>query len=95
VPLTPRTRLLAATILGLALIAPAPAAASPPAAPRCSVAVPGAAHEVGACLPDLTTAGTVADGHSDPAQWAGLQPAGTHNPTGVPGIQLDGYFPDT
>jgi hypothetical protein len=84
--------------LGLALVAQSPASASPPSpreATRCTVAVPGAAYEVGACLPDLTTAGTVAGGHSDPAQWAGLQPAGAHNPTGVPGVQIDGYFPDT
>ena len=81
-PLVPRPRLLAAMTLGLALVAPPPAVAAAPraAAPRCSVGVPGAAYEVGACLPDLTTAGTVADGHSDPAQWAGLQPAGRAQP---------------
>jgi hypothetical protein len=88
----PYMRHFVALILGLGLVAPLPAAASPP---RCGVAVPGAAYEVGACLPDLTTAGTVADGHSDPAQYAGLQPAGAHNPGGVPGVQIDGYFPDT
>jgi Tannase and feruloyl esterase/3HB-oligomer hydrolase (3HBOH) len=59
------------------------------------VVVPGAERQVDACLPDLTTAGTVADGHSDPAQWAGLQPAGARNPSGVPGVQIDGYFADT
>jgi tannase/feruloyl esterase len=89
----PRTRLLAAMTLGLALTGPPVTAAA--AAPPCDVAVPGAAYQVGACLPDLTTAGTVADGHSDPAQWAGLQPAGARNPAGVPGAQIDGYFPDT
>jgi hypothetical protein len=88
----PYMRHFVALLSGLALVAPLPAAASPP---RCDVAVPGAAYEVGACLPDLTTAGTVADGHSDPAQYAGLQPAGAHNPSGVPGVQIDGYFPDT
>ncbi|MDN3352093.1 tannase/feruloyl esterase family alpha/beta hydrolase [Actinomadura sp. DC4] len=87
------TRLLTAMTLGLALVAPPPATAAPPPS-RCDVAVPGAAYQVGACLPDLTTAGTVADGHSDPAQWAGLQPAGARNPSGVPGTQIDGYFPD-
>ncbi|WP_329238423.1 tannase/feruloyl esterase family alpha/beta hydrolase [Actinoallomurus sp. NBC_01490] len=89
----PRTRLLAALALGLAVTASPVTAAS--AGRSCDIAVPGAAHQVGACLPDLTTAGTVADGHSDPAQWAGLQPAGARNPTGVPGTQIDGYFPDT
>ncbi|GIH99015.1 tannase/feruloyl esterase family alpha/beta hydrolase [Planobispora takensis] len=59
------------------------------------VAVPGAEKQVVACLDDLTTAGTVASGHTDPADWSGLHPAGAVNPTGVPGIQVDGYFPDT
>ena len=48
-----------------------------------------------ACLDDLTTAGTVASGHTNPNDWAGLNAAGTKNPSGVPGIQIDGYFPDT
>ncbi|MFC4058377.1 tannase/feruloyl esterase family alpha/beta hydrolase [Planomonospora corallina] len=59
------------------------------------VRVPGAEHQVAACLDDLTTAGTTATGHTDPADWAGLHPPGAVNPTGVPGIQIDGYFPDT
>jgi hypothetical protein len=57
--------------------------------------VPGAERQVSACLADLTTAGTVATGHTDPADWAGLTPAGARNPSGVPGVQIDGYFPDT
>ena len=57
--------------------------------------VPGAEHQMKACLDDLTTAGTTVSGHTDPADWAGLHPAGAVNPTGVPGIQIDGYFPDT
>ncbi|MFI6500509.1 tannase/feruloyl esterase family alpha/beta hydrolase [Nonomuraea typhae] len=57
--------------------------------------VPGAEHTITATLPDLTTAGTITTGHTDPADWSGLHPAGTVNPTGVPGIQIDGYFPDT
>ncbi|HEY0639183.1 MAG TPA: tannase/feruloyl esterase family alpha/beta hydrolase [Pseudonocardiaceae bacterium] len=59
------------------------------------VRVPLAEHQERACLADLTTAGTVATGHTDPADWAGLHPLGAVNPTGVPGIQVDGYFPDT
>lgn len=59
------------------------------------VLVPGATKQVAACLEDLTTAGTVVSGHTIAAEWAGLQPAGAHNPSGVPGLQLDGYFPDT
>jgi hypothetical protein len=60
-----------------------------------SVRVPGAEHQISACLTDLTTAGTVASGHTDKADWTGLNSAGAVNPTGVPGTQIDGYFPDT
>ncbi|QLY30432.1 tannase/feruloyl esterase family alpha/beta hydrolase [Nocardia huaxiensis] len=56
--------------------------------------VPGAQHQIAACLGDLTTAGTVASGHTVPADWAGLHPAGAQNPATVPGTQIDGYFPD-
>ncbi|MDR7303914.1 3-hydroxybutyrate oligomer hydrolase family protein [Haloactinomyces albus] len=56
--------------------------------------VPGAAHQQRSCLPELTTAGTVSSGHTDPADWSGLTPAGLPTPRGVPGIQIDGYFPD-
>ncbi|KAB2340626.1 tannase/feruloyl esterase family alpha/beta hydrolase [Actinomadura rudentiformis] len=57
--------------------------------------VPGAARAIAACLPDLTTAGTIRTGHTDPADWAGLEAPGTAHPSGVPGVQLDGYFPDS
>ena len=57
--------------------------------------VPGAEHLEAACLDDLTTAGTVKTGHTDPVDFGPLSVPGTINPTGVPGIQLDGYFPDT
>ncbi|MGH3355288.1 MAG: tannase/feruloyl esterase family alpha/beta hydrolase [Nocardioidaceae bacterium] len=59
------------------------------------VRVPGAEKQVTACLDDLTTAGTVLSGHTDANDWAGLHAPGTENPAGVPGIQVDGYFPDT
>ncbi|MFI9353792.1 3-hydroxybutyrate oligomer hydrolase family protein [Streptomyces lydicus] len=85
----------------LALTAP-PADASPERSPEpshCAAAarlhVPGAARQQHACLDELTTAGTVTSGHTDPADWAGLTPAGLPTPRGVPGIQIDGYFPDT
>ncbi|MFI0484223.1 tannase/feruloyl esterase family alpha/beta hydrolase [Actinomadura sp. 9N215] len=57
--------------------------------------VPGAERSVAGCLSDLTTAGTVPGGHTDPDDWAGLDAPGTVNPSGVPGIQIDGYFPDS
>jgi hypothetical protein len=47
-----------------------------------------------ACLADLTTAGTLVSGHTNQADWNGLHAPGTRNPSGVPGIQVDGYFPD-
>src|SRR3954452_4570621 len=70
----------------------APSASAPPTG--CggpgTLRVPGAQLQISACLADLTTAATVNTGHSIAAEWAGLQPAGAINPTGIPGIQLDG-----
>ncbi|WP_103340451.1 tannase/feruloyl esterase family alpha/beta hydrolase [Amycolatopsis sp. CA-126428] len=71
---------------------PAPVSAS---AGRCSVHVPGAEVSVAACLDDLTTTGTVASGHTVEADWAGLTSAGLPTFGAVPGVQVDGYFPDT
>jgi hypothetical protein len=100
----PARRRTALTSLAALLLAALPVAA--PAAPagagdpdrHCAridrVEVAGAEKQVKDCLDDLTTAGTVASGHTDPNDWAGLHAAGTENPSGVPGIQVDGYFPD-
>jgi hypothetical protein len=57
--------------------------------------VPGAERQQAACLEELTTAGTSGTGHTDPADWAGLTPEKLPVPRGVPGVQIDGYFPDT
>ncbi|MBT2385327.1 3-hydroxybutyrate oligomer hydrolase family protein [Streptomyces sp. ISL-11] len=107
--LTPRPRpcqRAASVLLSLASLnlAVPTAAATPPAAgaapgghcagPR-HIIVPGAAHQRAGCLAELTTAGTVESGHTDPADWAGLTPKSLAAPVGVPGIQIDGYFPDT
>ena len=85
-----------ALVLGLVLAAfaaaPAPAADCPNAA---AATVPGAERQEQACLDDLTTAGTQTNGHTDRSDWEGLNASGTENPTGVPGLQIDGYFPDT
>jgi hypothetical protein len=62
---------------------------------RCDVRVPGAEYQLSACLDDLTTTGTVVSGHTVQADWAGLTAAGLPAPSGVPGIQVDGYFPDS
>lgn len=90
----------AALSLGLVAAGLVTAGAAPPAAaagpcPRQSaIDVPGAEKQVVTCLADLTTAGTVAAGRTVPAQYFLLDAAGTVNPSGVPGIQVDGYFPD-
>ncbi|WP_424532075.1 tannase/feruloyl esterase family alpha/beta hydrolase [Sphaerisporangium viridialbum] len=89
--------LATAAAIGASLIGPVSAAgaAAAPCAGVERVRVPGAEKQISACLDDLTTAGTVASGHSIAAEWAGLTSAGATNPTGVPGAQIDGYFPDT
>jgi hypothetical protein len=86
-------RSIAVAPLILAVLIPVPAAAQPAHCP--GVRVPGAEHAVTSCLADLTTAGTVPSGHTDPADWAGLEAPGTVTPAGVPGVQVDGYFPDS
>jgi predicted esterase len=91
---------LGATLLpAAALAAPTPATAAPPDRGHCAregrLAVPDAEVQETACLDDLTTAGTLVSGHTNQADWNGLHAAGTRNPTGVPGIQVDGYFPDS
>jgi hypothetical protein len=101
----------ATTVIGaLALLAPAGAAGAAEEAERPSRAdpsacrgmeqltVPGAERLEPACLADLTTTGTIKTGHTDPSSFTGfggLSVPGTKTPSGVPGIQLDGYFPDT
>jgi Tannase and feruloyl esterase/3HB-oligomer hydrolase (3HBOH) len=82
-----------AAVVAAGAIAPGAHAAS--CAEAGTVAVPGAERTEQACLGDLTTAGTAPSGHTDPSDWAGLTPTAQRNPSGVPGMQLDGYFPDT
>ena len=94
------------TVLGaLGLLAPAeqpqPTARAGPSACRGieQLTVPGAERLEAACLGDLTTAGTIKTGHTDPSELHRLRrpqrPRHHQAPSGVPGIQLDGYFPDT
>ena len=96
-----RFRTVVLTVSGAVALTTAPAltTASAAASTDCPgvdrAVVPGAERQQAACLADLTTAGTVATGHTVPADYAGLTAAGTANPSGVPGIQVDGYFPDT
>jgi hypothetical protein len=79
-----------------------PAAAVPDPVPRActsadSVTVPGAEHAETACLADITTAGLLTEPgtYTDRSDWSTLSAAGTVNPSGVRGLQVDGYFPDT
>ncbi|MEU8526409.1 MULTISPECIES: tannase/feruloyl esterase family alpha/beta hydrolase [Streptomyces] len=95
--------LLTAFLAALTAVGPASpvgaAEAGPPnAAAHCArqdrVRVPGADRQVTACLPDLTTAGLAGTPYTDMADQAGLSAKGTKNPSGVPGVQIDGHFPD-
>ncbi len=92
--------LLALTaLLGPVGLSAVPTATARSTAPVCDrqarIDVPRAEVQRTACLEDLTTAGTTVSGHTNPDDWSGLHAPGTENPTGVPGIQVDGYFPDT
>ncbi|MFI5807334.1 tannase/feruloyl esterase family alpha/beta hydrolase [Streptomyces sp. NPDC051561] len=93
--LRPRTALALTVVLAAAaaLLPVASAAASEPCGG--GLRVPGAAYQERACLRDLTTTGTLVSGHTDPADWAGLTAKDLPVPSGVPGTQLDGYFPDS
>ncbi|MFC9062190.1 tannase/feruloyl esterase family alpha/beta hydrolase [Streptomyces sp. NPDC057074] len=91
---------LAAVLTAVTLTGPAPAAtAAAETGGHCArlerVRVPGAALQRGACLDDLTTTGLAGTRYTDLADQAGLTAAGTRTPSGVPGIQIDGYFPDS
>ncbi|MFI8949421.1 tannase/feruloyl esterase family alpha/beta hydrolase [Streptomyces sp. NPDC053750] len=89
---------LAAVVMAVPLTGPGPAAATG-AGEHCSrqerVRVPGAALQRTACLPDLTTTALAGTPYTDMADQAGLTAGGTSTPSGVPGIQVDGYFPDS
>ncbi|NGN65250.1 tannase/feruloyl esterase family alpha/beta hydrolase [Streptomyces sp. A7024] len=93
-----RPRTAAFLAIAALIAAAAPAGAAPTTTGCAGVGrpeVPGAAHQTTACLDDLTSAALAGTAHTDPADWAGLTARGTANPSGVPGVQVDGYFPDT
>ena len=101
-----RPRSLTLPVAAAALVLATPALSAVPAEARAAttaghcahqgrIEVPRAARQKKACLDDLTTAGTTVTGHTNPNDWSGLNAAGTKNPTGVPGVQVDGYFPDS
>lgn len=57
--------------------------------------VPRAEHFEAACLDDMTTEAIADTTYTDASDWATLHSKRSENPSGVPGIQIDGYFPDT
>ena len=89
-----RALLPAAALAGLlAVAAPAGAADCPNAG---AVEVPGAERQELACLDDLTTAGTQTNGPHRPQRLGGrCTPAARATRPACPGLQVDGYFPDT
>jgi len=90
---------LVTTALTTALAVPGPAAATDITAGDCTrregTRVPGAAFQQSACLADLTTTGLAGTPYTDLADQAGLTARATRAPSGVPGMQIDGYFPDS
>lgn len=84
---------------GAASAASGKAASSEKAGARCGgrerVVVPGAEFQSTACLPDLTSTALAGTPYTDSTDWSPLFAQGTKNPTGVPGVQIDGYFPDS
>ena len=84
--------LIAASVLPLATAAPTSAADCPDVD---AIRVPHGRKSSAYCLDDLTTAGLTPDLHTDPRDYAGLHARDTVNPSGVPGIQINGYFEDT
>ena len=92
--------LSAAVVLGIAL-SPVEAvahSAEPVVSGHCArigqLRVPGAAYQKVSCLAGLTTVSTEKSGHTNPEDYVGLTAADMPRPAGVPGIQIDGYFPD-
>jgi hypothetical protein len=88
-----RAAIAGAWALALAAL---PAAHAADCSPVSRIAVPGAEQQVVHCLDDLSTPYLIATGHTDATDWATLHSRATRNPAGaVPGLQVDGYFPDT
>lgn len=91
-----RTTLLSAAALAAAVVTPATEArADGGRAGRRRITVPGAERQQVSRHADLTTSALTGTPYTDPADWAGLAARGTHNPSGVPGVQIDGCFPDS
>ena len=59
------------------------------------VQVPGAETQELYCVEDLSTATAQTNGRTDRSDWGTLHHRDTKNPTGIPGLQVEGFFPDT
>ena len=59
------------------------------------IVVPGAQFQRTACLDDMTTFALAHTDYTNPANYRLQVPSATVLPRDVPGIQVDGYFPDT
>ncbi|MDO0929309.1 tannase/feruloyl esterase family alpha/beta hydrolase [Streptomyces sp. TG1A-8] len=91
-----RSTLLSAALLAASGFTPAARAAGGGAGGtgRRRIAVPGAALRRISRHDDLTTGALAGTPCTDAADWSGLTARGTRNPSGVPGVQIDGCFPD-
>src|SRR5688572_27910878 len=58
------------------------------------VQVPGAEIQELYCIEDLSTATSQLNGRTDRSDWGTLHHRDTRNPSGIPGLQVEGYFPD-
>ena len=87
-----RHLIAAAALLALTGGQPAAAADCPN---QQRVKVPGAETQELYCLDDLSTATAQTNGRTDRSDWATLHSRDTRNPSGIPGLQVEGYFPDT
>ena len=95
-----RSTLLTAALLAAAAMTPGAEARAADQAPgrrahRLRITVPGAELQRISCRDDLTTSALAGTAYTDTADQAGLMARGTRNPSGVPGLQIDGYFPDS
>jgi hypothetical protein len=85
-----RIALTGALVAAALMTTPAGAAACAPAP-----AVPGAQMQRNSCVADLSSAALTPAGLSVAADWTGLSSAATARGPAGPGLQIDGYFPDT
>jgi hypothetical protein len=89
-----RAVLAVSTALASACVTSGPAVAAD-CPNQASIKVPGAETQELYCLDDMSTATAQTNGRTDRSDWATLHARETRNPSGIPGLQVEGYFPDT